>query len=166
MSWSRAPLQPWQRARGSTLHPGSVWQPLTVLPKTGPKTGFESQLFETEGEEASRASQQRALSKQAFGKFREEETGLNFPSDSPGGEFRLPGGVRTQGPWLCGRLAGGGPLGTSRHVRRHSVASLWQLVLGLGASRVRQAFPWSNFLQMKSRCAPSSAPKLRVRVEP
>lgn len=52
------------------------------------KTGFESQLFETEEAKASRASQR----KQAFGKFREKETGLNFPSDSPGGKFRLLGG--------------------------------------------------------------------------
>lgn len=52
-----------------------------------PKTGFESQLFETSEAKASRASQ----SKQAFGKFREKQTGLNFSSDSPGEIFRLLG---------------------------------------------------------------------------
>lgn len=52
-----------------------------------PKTGFESQLFETREAKASRASQ----SKQAFGKFREKQTGLNFSSDSPGEIFRLLG---------------------------------------------------------------------------
>lgn len=52
------------------------------------KTGFESQLFETREARASRASQ----SKQAFGTFGGKETGLNFPSNSPGEKLRLLGG--------------------------------------------------------------------------
>lgn len=52
------------------------------------KTGFESQLFETREAKASRASQ----SKQAFGTFGGKETGLNFPSNSPGEKLRLLGG--------------------------------------------------------------------------
>lgn len=61
------------------------------------KTGFESQFFEARKAKASRASQ----SKQAFGKFREKQTGLNFLSDSPGGNA---GGV-VAGP-LGARLWG------------------------------------------------------------
>ena len=71
------------------------------------KTGFESQLSETEEAKASRASQ----SKQAFGKFREKETGLNFPSDSPGGQFRLLGGGSTWEPGSSGSLRGQGCFG-------------------------------------------------------
>lgn len=67
------------------------------------KPGFESQFFEPQGAKASRASQ----SKQAFGKFREKQTGLNFPSASPGGTFRRLGG-RGQ---ALGSLAPGMSLG-------------------------------------------------------
>lgn len=52
------------------------------------KTGFESRFFETRAAKASWASQ----SKQAFGKFGAKQTGLSFPSDSPGEKFRLLGG--------------------------------------------------------------------------
>ena len=66
------------------------------------KTGFERQLFETRGAKASWASQ----SKQAFGKFREKQTRLNFPSDSPGETFRLLGGGGTGELGSYGRLRG------------------------------------------------------------
>lgn len=63
------------------------------------KTGFESQFFEPGGAKASRASQ----SKQASGKWREKQTGLNFPSTSPGETLRqLGGGGRHRGAWLQG----------------------------------------------------------------
>ena len=66
------------------------------------KTGCESQLFETGEAKASWASQ----SKQALGKFREKEAGLNFLSGSPGGKFRLLGGGGIWEPGSSGRLQG------------------------------------------------------------
>lgn len=92
------------------------------------KTGFESQLFETREAKASRASQ----SKQAFGTFEEKETGLNFPSHSPGEKFRLLGGG---GIWeldSSSPLKGAGVLwGHRERPLRHPVASPKQLALGL-----------------------------------
>lgn len=90
------------------------------------KTGFESQLFETREAKASRASQ----SKQAFGTFGEKETGLNFPSNSPGEKFRLLGG-------------GGGGGGTRVGASGSLTPVLRSRVQGFFG--VSQSVPWLGF---------------------
>lgn len=107
------------------------------------KTGCESQLFETREAKASRASQ----SKQALGKFREKETGLNFLSGSPGGRFRLLGGGGIWKPGSSGRLRGQACFGLKiirKSPLRHPTTPSEQLVLGLGTSKVGQSFFWSD----------------------
>lgn len=102
-----------------------------------PKTGFERQVFETKEARASWASQ----SKQAFGKFIEKQTGLNFPSDSPKKQIRLPGGWGASGSsapvlgWLLG-----GERDHQERPLRHCTAAPQQLVLGPRTAEAGQFF--------------------------
>lgn len=60
------------------MHPGGAWQHST-----------RRQALKVNYLKPGKPRPHGPPSKQAFGKFREKETRLNFPSDSPGGKCRL-----------------------------------------------------------------------------